>query len=212
MRAESAVMFQKVHNYLHELIPERPSILREMERYATDQDFPIVGPLVGRFLYQVVIMTKARRILELGSGFGYSAFWFSLAAGSKGHIVMTDRDKKNKTRAFDYFKRAGLQSQFVFKVGDALRLARGFEGPFDIILNDIDKDEYPAALDIAAARLRKGGLFITDNVLWSGRVCEKRPDKTTRAIVDFTRNLYSDGRFYTTVMPIRDGVSLSVRL
>lgn len=205
-------MFQKVHSYLEELTPERPVVLREMEQYASEQKFPIVGPLVGRLLYQTALMTKARRVLELGSGFGYSAFWFSLAVGGKGHIFMTDRDKKNKTRAFDYFKRAGLVSQFVFKVGDALNLAKRMDGPFDIILNDIDKENYPQTLDLAAARLRKGGLFITDNIIWSGKVCDKKRDRTTRAIVDFTENLYRDSRFFTTVMPIRDGVSISVRL
>lgn len=205
-------MFEKVHSYLEQLTPERPVVLREMEQYAKEQKFPIVGPLVGRLLYQAALMTKARRILELGSGFGYSAFWFSLAVGGKGHIFMTDRDRKNKTRAFDYFKRAGLVSQFVFKVGDAINLAKRIDGPFDIILNDIDKENYPETLDLAAARLRKGGLFITDNIIWSGRVCERKRDRTTKAIVEFTENLYRDSRFFTTVMPIRDGVSISVRL
>ena len=188
-------MFQEVHSYLEDLIPERPVVLREMELYASEQRFPIVGPLVGRFLYQVALVTRARKILELGSGFGYSAFWFSLAVGGKGNIVMTDRDKKNKTLAFDFFKRAGLLSQFVFKVGDAVNLARRIDGPFDIILNDIDKEDYPKTLDLAAAKLRKGGLFITDNIIWSGKVCEKKRDKTTRAIVDFTESLYRDSRF-----------------
>ena len=205
-------MYQKMHSYLESLIPERPMILREMEQYAAENRFPIVGPLVGRFLYQATLMTKARRILELGSGFGYSAFWFSLAAKGKGQIIMTDNNKKNKTRAFDYFKRAGLQSQFVFKVGDAINLARRIDGPLDIILNDIDKVDYPKTVDLAAARLRKGGLFITDNIIWSGKVLEKKQDKTTRAIVEFTDSLYRDSRFFTTVMPIRDGISVAVRL
>jgi len=205
-------VFQKIHNYLEQLTPERPAVLREMEAYAAENDFPIIGPLVGRFLYQIVLITKARKILELGSGFGYSAFWFSLATRGKGHITMTDRDKRNKILAFEFFKQAGLQSQFVFKVGDAIKLANRLDGPFDIILNDIDKQEYPKTLDVAATKLRKGGLFITDNVIWSGRVCEKKQDRTTRAIQEFTEKLYRDSRFFTTVLPIRDGVSIGVRL
>lgn len=205
-------MFAKVHSYLHRMTPERPPVLREMEEYAKDNDFPIVGPLVGRLLYQMVLMTKARKILELGSGFGYSAFWFSLAARGKGKITMTDASRDNKRLSFDYFKRAGLQSQFEFKVGDALKSAKKLDGPFDIIFNDIDKDDYPKTIDLAAARLRKGGLFITDNLIWSGKVCDKKPDKTTQAVVDFTRDLYQDSRFFTTVVPIRDGISLAIRL
>lgn len=202
---------RKVHRYLEGVLPDRPPVLREMEEFARDNNFPIIGPLVGRFLYQLAVAIKARKVLELGSGFGYSAFWFSLAMKGKGHIVMTDFEKENKRRAYDYFKRAGLLSQFEFKVGDALKTVRRYDGPFDVILNDIDKTGYPDTIDVAADRLRKGGLFITDNMIWSGKVYEKNPDETTRAIVDFTRKLYGDSRFYTSIMPIRDGIALAVR-
>ena len=205
-------MFQKIHKYLEQSVPDRPPILREMEQYARENEFPIIGPLVGRFLYQMALLTKARKILELGSGYGYSAFWFSLATRSKGNIVMTDTQRENKRRAFDYFKRAGLQSQFTFLVGDALRVIKKLDGQFDIILNDIDKIDYPRTIDVAASLLRKGGLFITDNVIWSGRVCEKKQDDTTKAIVRFTEALNKDSRFFTTVMPVRDGISVSLRL
>jgi predicted O-methyltransferase YrrM len=206
------IVTAKVSTYLHKATPERPPVLREMENYAREHKFPIIGPLVGRFLYQMALAIKARRILELGSGFGYSAYWFSLAAKSKGVITMIDGDKGNKRTAFDFFKRAGLQSQFDYHVGDALKTAAKLPGPFDIILNDIDKHEYPRTIDLAASRLKKGGLFITDNILWSGRVCDKKRDDTTEAIVEFTRALYQDSRFFTTVLPLRDGVSLSIRL
>jgi predicted O-methyltransferase YrrM len=205
-------MLQEINEYLHQVIPERHPVLKEMEAYAADHGFPIIGPLVGRFLYQMTLVTKAKRILELGSGFGYSAFWFSLAAGSKGRITMTDGDRNNKRLAFRYFKEAGLQSQFDFRVGDALRTAKKVDGPFDIILNDIDKEDYPSTIDLAATRLKKGGLFITDNLIWGGKVTGTNQDKTTKAIVEFTRMLYGDSRFFTTIMPIRDGISISVRL
>ena len=205
-------MYQKVDKYLNNILPERPPILKEMENYAKENQFPIIGPLVGRYLYQMSILTKTRKVLELGSGFGYSAFWFSLAMRSKGNIFMIDSDKNNKRLAFDFFKRAGLQSQFTFKIGDAVKVAQKLEGPFDIILNDIDKIDYPKTIDLAASLLKKGGLFITDNLIWSGRVLDKKRDDTTQAIVDFTGQLYKDSRFFTTLMPIRDGISISVRL
>ncbi len=205
-------MFKKVHTYLEKIIPERPAVLKEMEHFALENDFPIIGPLVGRYLYQMTTTIKARKILELGSGFGYSAFWFSLATKGKGHITMTDTDKNNKKMAFDFFKKAGLQSQFDFKVGDAIRVAKKIDGQFDIILNDIDKIDYPKTIDIAASKLRKGGVFITDNLIWSGKVCDKKPDKETTAIIEFTQNLYNDSRFYTTIMPIRDGIGVALRI
>ena len=205
-------MFQKIHRYLEQVIPERPQVLREMEAKAQEEGFPIVGPLVGRLLYQLTVLTKARKIFELGSGFGYSAYWFSLATRGRGNIVMTDGKKANKRIALDYFKRAGLQSTFEYRIGDALQILKKYNGPFDIIFNDIDKDDYPKTIDLVAHRLKKGGLFITDNLLWSGKVCSKTKDATTNAIVEFTETLYHDGRFFTTIVPLRDGVSIAVRL
>ena len=205
-------MFHKIHRYLNRTTPERPAVLREMEAYASDMDFPIVGPLVGRLLYQLALLTKARNVLELGSGYGYSAYWFSLAVGGKGHITLTDKDRTNKRRAIDYFRRAGLPTQFDFRVGDALAVARKLDGPFDIIFNDVDKELYPKTIDLAADRLRKGGLFLTDNLLCDGRVTERQPDKKARAVMQFTDNLYRDSRFFTTVIPLRDGVAVAMRL
>ena len=204
-------MFKKLPTYLHAVTPPRPPLLQWLETYAAEQGFPIIGPLVGRFLFQVTRMIKARRILELGSGFGYSAFWFSLATGAGGDIILTDTDRENKRQALQYFRQAQLASRFDFRVGDALRILRCLEGPFDIILKDIDKEAYPDTIDPVADRLRRGGLFMTDNIIWSGRVTDKRPDAATRAIVEFTRRLYRDPRFFTTILPLRDGIALALR-
>ncbi len=205
-------MFKQIHKYLEDSIPNRPQTLREMENYAKEKEFPIVGPLVGRYLYQMAILIKAKNIFELGSGFGYSAIWFSLAARGKGKIIMTDNNKAYKRLALDFFKNAGLESQFDYKVGDALDTLKKYDGPFDIIFNDIDKHDYPQTIDLVAPRLKKGGLFITDNLLWSGKVMDKLPGKNTKAILEFTSELYRDGRFYTTIIPIRDGLAVSVKL
>ena len=105
-----------------------------------------------------------------------------------------------------------MESQFDYKVGDALDTLKKYDGPFDIIFNDIDKHDYPQTIDLVAPRLKKGGLFITDNLLWSGKVMDKLPGKNTKAILEFTSELYRDGRFYTTIIPIRDGLAVSVKL
>lgn len=204
-------MFKKVHTYLHGVTPERPEVLKEMEAYADEHGFPIIGPLVGRVLYQLATAIKAKRVFEMGSGFGYSAYWFSMAMGRRGQIVMSDGDKENRQRAMDYLRRAGLQSTFDFRVGNALNIIKRQTGPFDIILNDIDKHDYPKTIDLAADRLRKGGLFITDNVIWKGQVADKKRDKTTDAIVEFNERLYADDRFFTTILPLRDGVAVATR-
>lgn len=205
-------MFEKIHDYLHQLTPERPDVLQEMERYAREKGFPIVGPLVGRFLYQMATATQARRIFEMGSGFGYSAYWFSLARGKEAEINLTDGDPEKKTMAEDYFKRGSLRSEFNFVVGDAREVLRKADGRFDIIFNDIDKEGYPETVDLVADRLRAGGLFLTDNVIWSGKVLDQNPDQATTAVRTFNEALYADPRFFTTIIPLRDGVAVAMRL
>jgi len=182
-----------------------------MEAYGHRRKFPMIGPLVGRLLFQLARSIKAQRIIELGSGFGYSAIWFAMATGSKGHLILTDTDSTNRDAALDFFKRARLKCTIEYHVGDALAIAGGISKKCDILLNDIDKQDYPKTIQIAAKLVRKDGLFITDNLIWSGKVMNPRQDLKTRAIVDFTRLLYKDKRFFTTIMPIRDGVAIATR-
>lgn len=204
--------FTDIDRYLHRVIPARDKTLQVMERYAAKNRFPIIGPLVGRYLYQTALTIKAKKILEFGSGFGYSAYWFSLAIGRGGHIIMTDGNEQNKTRALDYFKKGKLKSKFDFHVGDALEIAAAQKSKFDIILNDIDKQDYPKTIDYAARLLKPGGIFITDNLIWSGKVFDAgNKDKATRGVRKFTRQLYADKRFFTTILPLRDGIAVAVR-
>jgi len=207
------MIFQSgIEEYLHGVTPERPPVMQEMEKYAADKGFPIVGPLVGRFLYQMALVSQAQRVIELGSGFGYSAYWFSLALGTRGSITMIDGSENNRRLATDYLARAGLKTPIDYRAGDALEVFARIEGEIDIVFNDIDKEGYPETIDPVAERLRRGGLFITDNLLWSGRVCREAGDEATRGVVEFTRRLYADPRFFTTVVPLRDGIALAIRL
>jgi caffeoyl-CoA O-methyltransferase len=207
------MIFQpQIEEYMERLIPERPPVLAEMEAYAAEQKFPIVGPLVGRYLYQSALTIGAKRILELGSGFGYSAFWFAQAIGERGKITLIDSSQDNLDRAEEYFRRGELKTRFKFKVGNALEVVKGIDKRFDIVFNDIDKETYPETIEIVADRLHRGGLFITDNLLWSGRVCGNNPDEATQGVLEFTRRLYNDPRFFTTLVPLRDGLAVAVRL
>jgi predicted O-methyltransferase YrrM len=201
-----------IEKYLTEIIPERDPVLSDMEEFAAGREFPIIGPLVGRLLYILTISTKAKRILELGSGYGYSAYWFAKAAGKDGTVICTDGSAENRTRAIEYFTRGRIVERIEFHVGDALKLVDSFDGEFDIIFNDIDKAQYPKALRKALPKLKKGGLFIADNVLWSGRILDKRPDTATAGIVTFNRMLFASKDLFTSIVPLRDGVSVSVKL
>lgn len=205
------VDFEKVHNYLLSATPRRDATLAAMERHAAKNNFPIIGPLVGRFLYQMATLLQARSVFELGSGYGYSAYWFSLAMGARGKVILTEGDARNLALAQKYFRKGGLKSKFEFYCGDAREIITEHRGSFDIVLNDIDKEGYPETIDLVASRLRRGGLFITDNTIWGGRVFAPRPDKTTRAVIEFNRRMYADERFFTTILPLRDGLTIGLR-
>lgn len=185
-------------------------VLCEMERLADERGFPIVGPQVGRLLSTLARAIDAKQILELGSGFGYSAWWFATAVGPEGRVVLTEGSQDNASLAGDFLERAGLGDRVEIRVGDALEIAREYDGPFDIVFNDIDKHDYPRALPLALARIRPGGLFVTDNMLWQGRVLDEAgADAATRGVCELTRALYFRPDLETTIVPLRDGVSIS---
>jgi caffeoyl-CoA O-methyltransferase len=201
-----------VDNYMYSLLPARDEVLAEMEQYATEHKIPIVGPAVARVLQQLAMMVNARNIFELGSAIGYSTIWWAQAVGEKGRVIYTDGDRKNTERARGYFARAGVSNRITSHTGDALEVLSEQKQEFDIIFNDVDKEDYPRVLRLVAPRLRKGGLFITDNVLWSGKVVEKNPaDASTKAILEFNRKLYESKDFYTTLLPIRDGLAVALK-
>jgi caffeoyl-CoA O-methyltransferase len=201
-----------VDDYIYSMLPKREEVLAEMEDYATQHSVPIVGPAVARVLQQLAMMINARSVFELGSAIGYSTIWWAQAVGEKGKVIYTDGDSKNAERARAYFDRANVSKRIQIHTGDALEFLSEQKQEFDIIFNDVDKEDYPRVLRLVAPRLRKGGLFITDNVLWSGRVAEQNPSEaTTKAIIEFNRKLYEAKEFYTTILPLRDGLAVAVK-
>jgi predicted O-methyltransferase YrrM len=199
-----------VDDYLYSMLPNRDEVLVEMEGYASEHNIPIVGPAVARVLQQLALTIDAKTVFELGSAIGYSTIWWAQAVGDKGRVIYTDGDASNAERARRYFDRAGVSNRIALHTGDALEVLSEQKQQYDIIFNDVDKEDYPRVLRLVSPRLRKGGLFITDNVLWSGRVAERNPkDATTRAILEFNRLLYNSEDFYTTILPIRDGLAVA---
>ena len=194
------------------MLPKRDAVLAEMEDYASRHNIPIVGPAVARVLQQLALTINAKTVFELGSAIGYSTIWWAQAVGENGRVVYTDGDAKNAERARGYFERAGVSKRVTLHTGDALEVLSEQKQQYDIIFNDVDKEDYPRVLRMVPPRLRKGGLFITDNVLWSGRVAEKNPKSPqTKAILEFNRQLYSSPDFFTTILPIRDGLAVALK-
>jgi predicted O-methyltransferase YrrM len=198
--------------YLEGLLPARHPLIVKMEKEAKRRGFPIMGPLVGSFLGLLVRAVGAREVLELGSGFGYSAFWLAQALPEGGRVVAFERDPKNIKKAEAYLGEAGLAERVVFKAGDALELMESEPGPFDIIFNDVDKDCYPQVPPRALPRLRAGGLLVTDNALWYGRVAAPPEDEWTAGVQAYNRMVSSDEALITTIVPIRDGLAVSLKL
>lgn len=192
-------------------------VLLEMEAYGKEHGFPIVGRNVGVTLEVLARSVSARRIMELGSGFGYSAYWHARAVGSGGEVHLTDGDPENESRAADYLQRAGLADRTTFHVGDAVAEMRMLDGQFDVVFCDIDKHGYPDAWRAASERVRVGGLYVCDNVLWYGRVAVEEETsggraEWTPAILEHNRLVAEDERYVSTVVPTRDGVLVAVRI
>ena len=202
-----------VEEYLYAMLPPRPPVLAEMERQAKERDIPIVGPAVARVLYQYAKLIGAKTVFEMGSAIGYSTIWWALAVGESGCVIYTDGSEKNAREAEGYFREAGVLDRIEIQVGDAFDHLAKRTDQFDILFNDVDKQAYPRVFDMAAPRVRQGGLFITDNVLWSGRVAEQDPkEESTRAILKFNQQLKDSKDWFTTVLPLRDGVAVATRL
>ena len=202
------ILNTKVEEYLADLLPKRDAVISEMERYAKKHDVPIIGPVVARMIYLVAQISGAKRIFEMGSAIGYSTIWLARAAGPEAEVYYTDGDPANAARARGYFKRAGVENSIQIMTGDAVNLIDQVPGEFDLIFIDVDKPQYPEALRKAVPRLRSGGLLLTDNVLWSGKVSGKSTDPRTRAIQQFNKLIYSSSELFPIIIPLRDGVAV----
>jgi predicted O-methyltransferase YrrM len=202
-----------IDRYLTTQAAHGDPVLGEMEELGAERDFPIVGPQVGRLLEVLARSCGAHRVLELGSGFGYSAYWFLRAVGPEGTVLLTEGSLDRAKEADGFLTRGGFAGRYRIELGDGLTIAASLTGPFDVVFCDIDKHDYPKALPIARRLLRTGGLFITDNMLWDGKVVAPSPDdRTTGGVLELTRALYATTDFVTTLVPMRDGLTVAVKV
>jgi predicted O-methyltransferase YrrM len=154
----------------------------------------------------------AKRIFELGSGYGYSGYWFSRATGPDAEIHLTDGDPENEKLAMDFLARAGLDKPIRYHVGDALTALDATQGDFDIIYCDIDKDGYPDAWERGKQKVRLGGYYICDNMLWSSKVTLDDQDAWTEAIKKTNELIAGDSAWRSFINPTRDGVVTALRI
>ena len=205
---------EQLRNYLDSLVPERPAEMQAMEAYAKEHNFPIIGPASGYFCYQLVRMIGARRVFELGSGYGYSTAWFAKAVQENGggevyHVVW---DEKLSQQARGHLDALGYGDIIRYRVSEAVQALRETEGPFDLIFNDIDKQAYPESLAVIEEKLRPGGALIIDNMIWSGRIFDDSDQSpATQGVREFTRRITTSPDWIASLIPIRDGLILGTK-
>ena len=205
-----------IENYMHSLVSQTDHpVLTKMEKEAKNNNFPIIGRLVGIFLETMARAINAKRVFEFGSGYGYSAYWFAKAVGEEGIVVCSDGDPLNKEKAEKYLSSVELGNRVNFHTGYAQEIFSETEGLFDICYNDADKNQYPEIWQMAKNRICPGGLYIADNVLWHGRVAvENYVDIVpgwTEAIMEHNQLIFNDPEFDTFINPTRDGVVIALK-
>lgn len=191
-------------------------VLLEMEALARENNFPIVGRQVGVFLEMMALSIGAKRIFEFGSGYGYSAYWFTKALQGDGKVICTDGEGHNAVLAREYLSKVNRWDNIDFMVGWAQDMIEKIDGDFDIIYNDVDKCDYPEVWELAKKKLRPGGLYIADNTLWFGHVTEEVvtndiAEGWTEAIKEHNQLIADDPDFDFFLNPTRDGVIVARR-
>jgi len=211
-------MDDSVEQYLTGLaeVEHGDPVLTEMEKRADDHGFPIVGRATGRYLELAARSVGARRVMEMGSGYGYSAYWFARAVGPEGSVICTDGSADNAAQAEEYLRKAGVWDRVTFRVGDALAGFAQESGEFDVVYCDVDKLAYPDCWRAARERIRVGGLWLCDNVIWSGHVATATDreglEGWTAAIREHNALVAEDDRYVASIVPIRDGVMAALRV
>jgi len=207
-----------VEQYLASLNQESSAVLQDIARAGSRDGLPLVDAEVGALLRVLVLAARATRVLEIGTCIGYSGIWMAGVLPQGGALITMEFDETRAKQARENFSRAGLSDKANVIVGDAQRMLHKVSGPFDVIFQDGDKKLYGPMLDKLVRLLRPGGLLITDNVLWNGEVvpgfpAERHPDpEDARAITDYNQQIYSHLLLRTSIVPLRDGVAISVKL
>jgi predicted O-methyltransferase YrrM len=166
------------------------------------------GQLQGRVLSMISCMVRPRVILEIGTYTGYSAICLAEGLQENGKLITIDVNEELHDRVSTYFREAGLQDRIDYRIGNAAEVIPRLNEKFDLVFIDADKENYARYFDLVIDRVNLNGFLLADNVLWSGKVLQPKPDKDTRAIVDFNAKIQADKRVENVLLPIRDGIML----
>ncbi len=206
-----------VERYLASLNHQSDHVLGEIAREGERDDLPLVDPEVGALLRVLVLAARATRVLEIGTAIGYSGVWMAGALPKDGVFITMEVDERRAKIARANFERAGLSDRVNVVVGDAQRMLHKVAGPFDVIFQDGDKKLYEPVLETLVGLLRPRGFLVTDNVLWNGEVvpgfaAQRHPDPSdAAAIASYNERINNHPALLTSIVPLRDGVAISVK-
>jgi predicted O-methyltransferase YrrM len=211
----NGIFQEHIVDYLNQFSPERDDILKEMEAYASMHDVPIIGPQEGALLHIIAKKSNSMRILELGTAIGYSATWLARALPPGGKLTTIEWSEETAEIAKKNLAKAGVREKVDIMMGSAQELLPNMSESFDLIFNDIDKTGYVDILPHCISHLEKGGLLATDNVLrhgYAARPPSEEDDPETVTIREYNRRICAHPELMTVIVPIRDGLSISMKI
>ena len=208
---------KKIYNYIDNHSSDESDILYELRR-ETELKFlnPIMlsGKIQGNFLAIISKLIKPFNVLEIGTYTGYSTLCIAEGLNPAGMIHTIDKNEELLQIQNKYFEKSGLRNQIKQYTGDALAIIPKLKFDFDMVFLDADKENYIKYLKLISPILKPGGILLTDNVLWHGKILEssENQDRVTRLIVNFNKKILEDKSLKTVMLPIRDGISLTLKL
>jgi len=207
-----AITYDYIDDYLFRMAQPRDLLLQKMEEEAESGAVPIIGPLVGRLLYNLARSSQSKKVLEIGTAIGYSGIWLGRAvAPLKGTVTTIDKDPQRVKQAEQNISEANLQGVIKVLKGDALEILPSLKEEYDLVFLDSDKNIYLDAFKLSVKKLRKGGLFVADNTLWGGDVAKGGRSELTQTMIKFNKEVFGHPGLSTVIVPLRDGVLVGLK-
>ena len=202
----------KLQQYIDEHSMEESDLLKALDRETHQkvlQPRMLSGSYQGRLLALLAKIIEPKKILEVGTYTGYATLCMAEGLATGGSIDTIDYNEELSDIQRRYFDQSSYRSQIVQHLGEAKDVIKTLTGPYDLVFLDADKENYPLYFDLIIDKLETGGVILSDNVLWSGKVLEKAADEATSALQEYNHKINTDARVETIILPIRDGLTIT---
>jgi predicted O-methyltransferase YrrM len=205
---------EKIESYVVEHSQKEPLLLHELNKETWQKILNprmLSGAFQGRVLAMISKLIRPSTILEIGTYTGYSALCLAEGLQEKGRLITIDINEELNAFAQKYFDKSAHKNQIKQIIGNAIDVIPTLNEKFDMVFIDADKSNYSHYFNLIIDKMNSGGVILSDNVLWSGKVVEKMnpKDEDTKALVAYNKLLNSDKRIETVLLPIRDGLTIS---